>query len=162
MATFPRKSDTLTSLTGKAPASVTVFHVGPKDQDLNVLKEIVRRTDFKMCPGTSWRLAETDDFGAVTGMLEDRGVPIVVCEHDAGGGDWKNILARVVAFPTPPVMIVASRTADEYLWAEALNLGAYDVLSKPYSATEVERVLSMAWLRWAHRPLPVATLAQAC
>jgi DNA-binding response OmpR family regulator len=61
----------------------------------------------------------------------------------------------------PPLLIVASRTADEYLWAEALNLGAYDVLSKPYHPAEVIRVLSMAWLHWRNRHEPAA-LAQAC
>jgi CheY-like chemotaxis protein len=60
------------------------------------------------------------------------------------------------------MLIVASRTADEYLWAEALNLGAYDVLSKPYRPAEVVRVLSMAWLQWMNRRAPAAALAQAC
>jgi len=68
----------------------------------------------------------------------------------------------VTSFSVPPMLIVASRTADEYLWAEALNLGAYDVLSKPYRAAEVVRVLSMAWLHWMNRnTMPVRNLAQA-
>jgi FixJ family two-component response regulator len=45
------------------------------------------------------------------------------------------------------MLIVTSRLADEHLWAEALNLGAYDVLAKPFDQEEVIRVLSSAWLR---------------
>jgi hypothetical protein len=44
-------------------------------------------------------------------------------------------------------MIVMSRLADAHLWAEALNLGAYDVLvKKALDRTEVTRVLSLAWV----------------
>ena len=42
---------------------------------------------------------------------------------------------------------MASRFADDYLWVEALNLGAYDVLAKPFDITELTRSLSLAWLR---------------
>jgi DNA-binding response OmpR family regulator len=44
----------------------------------------------------------------------------------------------------PPDLIVASRLADEYLWAEVLNLGGYDVLAKPFNAEEVRRVVGLA------------------
>jgi len=49
-----------------------------------------------------------------------------------------------------PELIVTSRLADDRLWAEALNLGAYDVLAKPFNRDEVLRSLSLAWLSW-HR-----------
>jgi hypothetical protein len=52
---------------------------------------------------------------------------------------------------------VGSRSADEFLWAEALNLGAYDVLARPFEPSEVMRTLSLAWLQWneagRHRPV---------
>jgi FixJ family two-component response regulator len=52
---------------------------------------------------------------------------------------------------------VTSRLADEYLWAEALNLGAYDVLAKPFDTSEVMRVVASAWRHWtdAQRRIPV-------
>jgi DNA-binding response OmpR family regulator len=34
--------------------------------------------------------------------------------------------------------------ADEYLWAEVLNLGGYDLLAKPFRDPEVKRVLAAA------------------
>jgi len=43
----------------------------------------------------------------------------------------------------PPLLIVTSRLADERLWAEVLNLGAHDVLAKPFNAEEVVRVLDL-------------------
>ena len=41
--------------------------------------------------------------------------------------------------------------ADERLWAEALSLGAYDVLVKPLDAAEATRILSLAWEHWKDR-----------
>ena len=58
------------------------------------------------------------------------------------------MLARIKRLPTPPLLIVTSRLADEYLWAEALNLGAYDVVAKPFDSHELIRVVSFAWLHW--------------
>jgi len=62
------------------------------------------------------------------------------------------VLAETLKLPDPPLLIVASRLADEYLWAEALNPGAYDVLAKPFDAEEVIRVLRSAWFHKGMRP----------
>jgi len=43
---------------------------------------------------------------------------------------------------------VSSRLADERLWAEALNMGAWDVLAKPFDKMEVIRSVQSAWRRW--------------
>jgi len=45
-------------------------------------------------------------------------------------------------------MIVTSDHAESSLWADVLNLGAYDVLAKPFDKSEVIRVISLAWLEW--------------
>jgi DNA-binding response OmpR family regulator len=137
-------------------ASVTVFHVGPEDQDLRALSDILNRTDWKLCPGIRWTLTATDDVSTAAARLRHEKVSIVLCERESMGGNWKDVLESVGKFPAPPMLIVASRTADEYLWAEALNLGAYDVLSKPYHPAEVVRVLSMAWLHWMNHRTPAA------
>ena len=50
-----------------------------------------------------------------------------------------------------PAVIVTSRLADNRLWAEALSLGAYDVLAKPFNPDEVLRTVSLAWRDWHHR-----------
>lgn len=52
---------------------------------------------------------------------------------------------ETMLLPEPPCFIVTSELADEYLWAEALNLGAYDVLIKPFDPIELIRSLSLAW-----------------
>jgi DNA-binding response OmpR family regulator len=63
-------------------------------------------------------------------------------------GSWKDVLEQVTILPDPPSLIVTSRLADERLWAEALNLGAYDVLAKPFDSAEAMRVIGAAWRAW--------------
>jgi FixJ family two-component response regulator len=68
--------------------------------------------------------------------------------------------------PAPPLLVVTSKNADDALWAEALNLGAYDVLSKPFDKTEVMRIISLAWLHWKEQNIrllrrPAARAASA-
>jgi DNA-binding response OmpR family regulator len=55
----------------------------------------------------------------------------------------------------PPQLIVTSRTADESLWAEVLNVGGYDVMAQPFEQYEVERVIASAH-RHFHQPMRVA------
>ena len=146
---------------GACGVEVTVYHIGPRDQDLRVLAEILDQTEWKLCPDTRWRLATTETLAFATTHLTSGEIPIVLCERDSDAGSWKDALESFRKFSTPPLLIVTSRIADEYLWAEALNLGAYDVLAKPYHASEVVRVLSMAWLHWMHSRTASRTLAQA-
>jgi DNA-binding response OmpR family regulator len=69
---------------------------------------------------------------------------VILCEANLPDGDWKDLLEDLFHRLNPPPLIVTSRLADEYLWAEALNLGAYDVLVKPFDAEEVHRVVGFA------------------
>jgi DNA-binding response OmpR family regulator len=59
------------------------------------------------------------------------------------------MLAHAGGMNDPPLLIVTSRLADDRLWTEALNLGAYDVIAKPFDRKEVDRVLNLAWARWS-------------
>jgi DNA-binding response OmpR family regulator len=69
----------------------------------------------------------------------------VIAERDLPLGDWKDLLAAIRLLPDPPLLIVTSRLADEYLWAEVLNLGGHDVIAKPFLLAELRWVLAGAW-----------------
>lgn len=79
-----------------------------------------------------------------------RKAPVIVTEADLSPGTWKDVLALADALSCPPLVIVTSTHADEYLWVETLNLGAHDVIAKPFDTVEVTRVLSTAWMKWEH------------
>jgi DNA-binding response OmpR family regulator len=69
---------------------------------------------------------------------------IVICDDQLSDGGWRDLWEVLRWTPVPPVFIVSAYGADERLWAEVLNMGAYDVLATPYRAAEVVRVLGQA------------------
>jgi DNA-binding response OmpR family regulator len=66
-------------------------------------------------------------------------------------GTWLDILENIKHLPNTPSLIVTSRLADERLWAEVLNLGAWDVLAKPFDRSEVICSMRSAWLHSSHQ-----------
>jgi len=86
----------------------------------------------------------------------------VICERDVPDTDWKQALTQLAELADSPLLIVTSRWADDYLWAEVLNLGGYDVLMKPFDQTEVVRVISLAWLNWKNNHDRRAGMTRPC
>ena len=107
--------------------------------------------DLRPLRGTlpsNWTLYVARGAGEATKILRQTSVPVILCESELPDGNWKDLLAVVTGMQNPPLMIVTSRLANEYLWAEVLNLGGYDLLAKPFNSIEVIQVTSMAWRRW--------------
>ncbi len=62
---------------------------------------------------------------------------VLLCDAELPDGGWRRIWKALSIGPRPPLLIVASRNADERLWAEVLNTGGCDVLLKPFRQEEV-------------------------
>lgn len=102
-----------------------------------------------MLPEQKWAIHKAHTLTSAVAQLKKHApIPLVVCDQDLWPGTWKDLLKRLECLNDPPFLIVTSRLADEQLWAEALNLGAYDVLAKPFDTQEVNRTLSSAFFRW--------------
>jgi DNA-binding NtrC family response regulator len=70
---------------------------------------------------------------------------VILCEHDIIDGSWKAILKHARNLPNKPTVVVCSRCADERLWVEVLNLGAFDLLLiAPVVRDELVRVIDSA------------------
>ncbi|HVP45040.1 MAG TPA: hypothetical protein VMT32_00605 [Bryobacteraceae bacterium] len=99
----------------------------------------------------NWQLHGCASCGQALAFLRRQQVPVVVCEGNHPDGDWRDLLNGTQELPLPPSVLVCSRTADECLWAEVLNLGGCDVLVQPFEHDEVLRVAYMAWQGWKRR-----------
>ena len=95
-----------------------------------------------------WPIHRATTLPAAMVLLHRHQISAVMCERDLPPHSWKDLLAHVSTVPKPPLVIVTSRHADDYLWAEALNLGAHDVLAKPFDLAEVKRALIFAVRNW--------------
>ena len=114
----------------------SIFEARERDPDTLV--------EWSLIPRAAWRSALQ--------VLHEGEIPVVLCGTDsdiAGAAGWKEVLQHLRDMSTPPVLILTSRLADDRLWAEALNLGAYDVLAEPFRDTEVVRSVTMAYRHWS-------------
>jgi DNA-binding NtrC family response regulator len=85
---------------------------------------------------------------------------VLICESELVDGTWHDLLDWTTHTQHAPLLIVASRSADDALWAEVLNLGGYNVLAKPFDSREVFHVVANAWLHWKNQgkyPMAYAT-----
>ncbi len=133
---------------------VRVLLVSPFDED--------HRLFARMLDQAKWETQTAKTLAQAKRLLEEEPVHVVVCERDLPDGTWREMLSTITSMRKAPKLIVASRLADTFLWAEALNLGAYDVLAKPFDPKEVLHVVGYAWLHWSKEPiLPELTLRAA-
>jgi DNA-binding response OmpR family regulator len=128
--------------------TITVLSVSPTRDDHTWLRQIFSKSGWARYTLSKWSLATCRTLESAVAILQRTHIPIVLCEADLLRGTWREMLEESRNLSNPPLLIVTSRLADEYLWAEALNLGAYDVLAKPFDENEVVRILSLAWLHW--------------
>jgi DNA-binding NtrC family response regulator len=132
-----------TALTTNLRNTVTILSVTPYEEDQFGLQTIISHS--------KWRLHRADRLESALAVLYRHEVGVVLSEIDLPPHSWTDILDAISHAQDAPALIVTSRLADERLWAEALNLGAYDVLAKPFSRDEVLRSVSLAWLNWHHK-----------
>jgi DNA-binding NtrC family response regulator len=120
---------------------VTVLAISPLPEDHALLSEIFTHSKWQLCHATNCE-------EAIYFLRENR-VGVVITECDLDDSCWKELYQEAMELAHPrPRFIIASRLADDRLWSEALNLGAYNVLAKPFDPKEVFWVVSHAWLDW--------------
>jgi DNA-binding response OmpR family regulator len=121
---------------GLETGEIVVLRISPFDEDRLWLERAFQRCNWKLHHNRSVA-------PALASARRDR-IPIILCDGNLEQGSWRDILDAIARWSDPPLLIVTSRLADDYLWAEALNLGAYDVLAKPFDHEELYRVVSLA------------------
>lgn len=136
-------------MTPQANSPITVLFVNPSHEDYVGLSGILANPPVDL--ECQWKPRSCASTRAALRLMQNRPLPVVLCEQRAGDSLWKNFLEKVGELLQPPCVIITSRIADDHLWSEALNLGAYDVLATPFDSREVKRVLVSALSHWRHR-----------
>jgi len=122
--------------------SPTALYISSIAHDHYTLRGILQQS--------GWKVRPTGSLEAAKATLREQSFAVVITEDALEVGTWKDVLDLLHGLPDPPQIIVTSADTDAYLWAEALNLGVYDVLTKPFDNCEVTRVLHSAWIRQQH------------
>ncbi|HKA02006.1 MAG TPA: response regulator [Candidatus Solibacter sp.] len=77
---------------------------------------------------------------------------VLLTEAALPDGGWLDVLRLARESGAELEVIVTDPHADARFWAEALNLGAYDLLTQPFYEPEVRRILYNACSR-LHAPM---------
>jgi len=118
-------------------SEVQILSVSDNPEDHEALRHILSMQQ--------WNISAAGTCSDAIGHLIAKPSPIVICEKEISDGTWHEILNQVSRSAVSSVLIVTSRLADDYLWAEVLNLGGFDVLAKPFNEREVRHVVASAW-----------------
>ena len=135
-----RKDWLLRQMGEGAEAQATLVAVFGQGEDRLSLEPILSQCE--------WEVIWTRTCAEAVAAVRRTAAPIIVCDEKLADGEWKGLWNELVKDPCPPEVIVASRLADERLWVEVLNLGAYNLLSKPFRPEEVVRTIHGALMEW--------------
>ena len=83
---------------------------------------------------------------------------VILTEAALPDGSWYDALRLARECPQSLEVVVTDPHADARLWAEALNLGAYDLIAQPFYEPEVRRILYNACSRRSGEGAPIATV----
>jgi DNA-binding NtrC family response regulator len=131
---------TPTTFATSPPDILTVLSVSPLDADHLSLQTLIG--------DSTCILYKARELASALVLLQQHDIAVVLCERDLLPGSYIDVLEHINALRNAPSLIVASRLADDRLWAEALNLGAWDVLAKPFDRNELVRSVKSAWRHW--------------
>jgi DNA-binding NtrC family response regulator len=120
---------------------VHVIAVSPFENDHIVLAHIFGHTAWRLDSARSLQDASVQLFSPRVSPVP----PVVLCDASLQDGSWQDVLRMSQELPAPANVIVTTNHPDDRLWAEVLNLGAYDVLQKPFRSQEVFRTIGLAW-----------------
>jgi DNA-binding NtrC family response regulator len=84
------------------------------------------------------------DGEAALRLLEETNVDVMLCDINMPRMDGMELLRQVHQRPNPPEVIMLTGHATVETAIEAMKLGAYDYLSKPYHITELDALVKQA------------------
>jgi len=85
-----------------------------------------------------YRVQSAPDGDAALRRLEESNVDVLLCDINMPRVDGMEVLRRVHERPNPPEVIMLTGQATVETAVEAMKLGAYDYLTKPYRITELD------------------------
>jgi FixJ family two-component response regulator len=83
----------------------------------------------------------------IEAAADNRNIPthVIVYDRDLPNVDWRQAVQQLASGQPRRGVILASSVVDDYLWEEVIQLGGYDVVSKPFREDEVTHAIEFAW-----------------
>ena len=125
---------------GRATDNIMVMGLAFTDEDRRLLASV--------CSGRQWNVVFTDTSDQARATLDQLKAPVILCDRDLPGGEWRDVVQVLASSPHRACVILISRVVDDYLWNEVVQRGGYDVLPKPLREEDVVRAVRLAWSYW--------------
>lgn len=120
-----------------------ILFISGRQEDARRLSQMLHRLPMAL------RHVETLQQARTKLQLEE--FAVILTEAALPDGGWLDVLRLAREFPHELEVIVTDPHADSRLWAEALNLGVYDLLAQPFCEPEVRRILYNACSRRSYQ-----------
>jgi DNA-binding NtrC family response regulator len=98
-----------------------------------------------LLPRAGIRIHHAAVLGQAELLLGATRATVLLTEAKFLNGTWEDAIDMLRSHPEVAV-VVTSALADERLWLDALERGAYDLLAQPFAGEEVRRTLENAHL----------------
>lgn len=111
-----------------------VLFVSPHIEDAAALSEMLDPVHVPLIHAANLEQARS--------RLEHDRFGVVLTEAALPDGSWQDVLDLARQTQPRAEVIVTHPFADSRFWAEALSMGAYDLLAQPFYASEVQRIVT--------------------
>ena len=132
-----------------ASNSKTILVVGGSENQLgNCLQEVFQHALFRYF---NWSMRQLQTCQQALAFLRQNPLPLVISWCEMPDGNWKDLLRQLPSLTKPPLLAVSYQPTGRCFWSEVISLGGYDILVKPFGASDVFRLVSLAWENWKDR-----------
>ncbi len=114
--------------------------VSPFEEDLAALRRIFNHS--------RWKVYQCRNCSEALALLHQAIVSIVISDRAVPGGGWKRLAHDLRRLAPAPKLIVTHRFSEADATGQILKEGAYHVIVKPFSKSEVFQAVGFAWQQW--------------
>lgn len=75
-------------------------------------------------------------------------VSVILADREFPDGTWRELVNLAVSTSPGSCVVVLDRGADESLWLDILDAGAFDLLQSPVEPLSLRRTIESAELQW--------------
>lgn len=103
-----------------------------------------RRNLVRIFEGLSLNVISCNGLSQANEVLSNQPVDLVFCDDSLSDGSYRDLLSTRKPREKAPRIVVTSRTWEWEEYLEAMRLGAFDVVRRPWHPTDVEMVVITA------------------
>jgi DNA-binding response OmpR family regulator len=119
---------------------ILVLFVSARDEDHTASPALVSSVNCMVHHATTCEVAAV--------MLRQYSYPVVVTDRTMPDGTWLDLQHGRASRSKPPQVIVLAAAGDYTFWANALLLGAFDVLHRPLTGAHLSAAIVVGYRRW--------------